>query len=167
MRLAFQPRPSVCDQTTAKLLVCFFPCVCRRPPPSSPSPSTSQPDHQFDEVLPPDSPLRDNLEQACIDTVFGARGVNLLNERSLAVMNEAGVPVVPAHRIVQDQLWATPVRVSVFTAALSLTEDARTRGSCVSRITRRARGMQTGRKPHVQDTLKIPPPPAPEWATTL
>lgn len=65
--------------------------------------------HQFEEALPPESPLREDLEQVCIDTVFGAHGVQLLNERGLAVMEEAGVPVVPAHMLVEGQQWATPV----------------------------------------------------------
>lgn len=44
-----------------------------------------------------------------MDTVFGARGVELLNERALAAMEKTGVPVVPAHSIVAGQRWATPV----------------------------------------------------------
>ncbi|CAM9586746.1 unnamed protein product, partial [Ectocarpus fasciculatus] len=63
---------------------------------------------KFEEILPPESPLRDDLEQACIDTVFGEHGVELLNERGLAVMKETGVPVVPAHMLVEGQQWATP-----------------------------------------------------------
>lgn len=61
--------------------------------------------------------MRDDLEQVCIDTVFGAHGVQLLNEQGLAVMKEMGVPVVPAHMLVEGQQWATPVsarRVVVF-----------------------------------------------------
>lgn len=55
--------------------------------------------------------MRENLEEVCIDTVFGARGVQLLNERGLTVMKETGVPVVPAHMLVEGQQWATPVSV--------------------------------------------------------
>lgn len=65
--------------------------------------------HQFEHTLPKDSLLRKNLEEVCIDTVFGARGVQLLNERGLAVMKETEVPVVPAHMLVEGQQWATPV----------------------------------------------------------
>ncbi|CAN0426146.1 unnamed protein product [Pylaiella littoralis] len=64
---------------------------------------------KYDEALPGESPLRGDLEQACIDTVLGARGVHLLNDRGLAVMKEVGVPVVPAHEIVEEQHWATAV----------------------------------------------------------
>ncbi|CAM9622949.1 unnamed protein product [Ectocarpus sp. 4 AP-2014] len=63
---------------------------------------------KFEEILPQESPLRDDLEQVCIDTVFGAHGVQLLNEQGLAVMKEMGVPVVPAHMLVKGQQWATP-----------------------------------------------------------
>eukprot|EP00903_Cladosiphon_okamuranus_P006918 g6733.t1 len=63
---------------------------------------------KFESTLPKESRLRENLEEACIDTVFGARGVQLLNERGLSVMKETGVPVVPAHMLVEGQQWATP-----------------------------------------------------------
>eukprot|EP00752_Nemacystus_decipiens_P006929 g6222.t1 len=63
---------------------------------------------KFEHSLPKGSRLREKLEEACIDTVFGARGVQLLNNRGLAVMKETGVPVVPAHTLVQGQQWATP-----------------------------------------------------------
>lgn len=65
--------------------------------------------HQFEDTLSKESRLRNNLEQVCVDTVFGSRGVQLLNERGLAVMKETGVPVVPAHALVEGQQWATPV----------------------------------------------------------
>lgn len=65
--------------------------------------------HQFEQTLPKESRLQSNLEQVCLDTVFGARGVQLLNERGLAAMKETGVPVVPAHMLVEGQQWATPV----------------------------------------------------------
>lgn len=64
---------------------------------------------QFEHTLPTESRLRGKLEEVCVDTVFGARGVQLLNERGLAVMKETGVPVVPAHMLVEGQQWATPV----------------------------------------------------------
>lgn len=103
-RMALPPRPNRHRNRRAE----FF-CVCAvRPPPFS-RPAV----RQFDENLSANSPLRDNLEQACVDTVFGARGVELLNERSLAVMEETGVPVVPAHSLVEGQLWATPVSFCV------------------------------------------------------
>lgn len=65
--------------------------------------------YQYDQNLPEESPLREDLEQACVDTVFGARGVQLLNDRGLRAMKEAGVPIVPAHAIVEEQHWATGV----------------------------------------------------------
>ncbi|CAM9926993.1 unnamed protein product [Scytosiphon promiscuus] len=63
---------------------------------------------KFDQALPADSPLRANLEQACVDTVFGERGVELLNARALTVMGKKGVALVPAHSVVAGQQWATP-----------------------------------------------------------
>lgn len=39
--------------------------------------------------------------------MFGARGVELLNERGMAAMQDAGVSIVPAHGLVAGQAWAT------------------------------------------------------------
>ena len=63
---------------------------------------------QFDVNLPNNSPLRGDIEQACVNSVFGRRGVELLNKRGLAAMEAAGVPTVPAHTLVDGQSWATP-----------------------------------------------------------
>lgn len=48
------------------------------------------------------------MGQACLDTVFGARAVELLNARGLAAMKAAGIPVVPAHLIVAGEAWGSP-----------------------------------------------------------
>ncbi|CAM9201363.1 unnamed protein product [Ascophyllum nodosum] len=63
---------------------------------------------KFDVNLPNNSPLRGDIEQACVNSVFGRRGVELLNKRGLAAMEAAGVPTVPAHTLVDGQSWATP-----------------------------------------------------------
>lgn len=63
---------------------------------------------QFEEHLPQDSPARSDIEQACVDTVFGRRGVELLNKRGIAAMEEVRVPIIPAHKLVDGQSWATP-----------------------------------------------------------
>ena len=82
----------------------------RPPPPPPPAPRfkpTGRETFQFHEDLPEGSPARSNIEQACVDTVFGARGVKLMNERGIAAMQDAGVAVVPAHGLVAGQAWAT------------------------------------------------------------
>lgn len=48
------------------------------------------------------------MQELCVDTVFGARSVQLLNERGIKAMKALDVSILPAHTLVEGETFATP-----------------------------------------------------------